>query len=88
MGVTDEIILSLEKLNKVINIDTISQVGTLEAGCVLQDVNNILEKQGFMLPIDLGAKGSCQLGKWFEQVILSYTLASVLCVHVMSQNFC
>ena len=60
---TDEIILSLENLNKVINIDPVSQVGILEAGCVLQDVNTILEKQGFMLPIDLGAKGSCQLGE-------------------------
>ena len=58
----DEIILSLERLNKIIKIDPIALVATMESGCILQDVNNILAKQELMLPIDLGAKGSCQLG--------------------------
>jgi FAD/FMN-containing dehydrogenase len=62
VGLKDEIILSLERLNKIIKIDPIALVGTMESGCILQDVNNLLEKQELMLPIDLGAKGSCQLG--------------------------
>lgn len=62
VGFTNEIILSLERINKVVYIDPIACYAIIEAGCILQDVNNLLEKQGFMLPIDLGSKGSCQIG--------------------------
>lgn len=62
VGILNEIILSLERLSKVISVNPIASYAIVEAGCILQDVNNHLEKQGFMLPIDLGSKGSCQIG--------------------------
>lgn len=35
---------------------------TCEAGCVLEDLENHLATVGLMMPIDLGAKGSCLIG--------------------------
>lgn len=35
---------------------------TCEAGCVLEDLDNHLGIVGLMMPIDLGAKGSCLIG--------------------------
>lgn len=33
-----------------------------EAGCILEQLDNHVGQQGFMMPLDLGAKGSCQIG--------------------------
>lgn len=33
-----------------------------QAGCVLEKLNEYLEEQGFIMPLDLGAKGSCHIG--------------------------
>jgi D-2-hydroxyglutarate dehydrogenase len=33
-----------------------------EAGCVLQRLDEHLSGRGLMMPIDLGAKGSCLIG--------------------------
>jgi len=35
---------------------------TCEAGCVLETLDERLAKDGFMMPLDLGSKGSCQIG--------------------------
>ena len=39
-------------------------VGTLtcQSGCVLQQLDDDISKDGFMMPLDLAAKGSCQIG--------------------------
>jgi FAD/FMN-containing dehydrogenase len=39
-----------------------SGVVICEAGCVLEDLDNALREKGLMMPLDLGAKGSCQIG--------------------------
>ncbi len=33
-----------------------------QAGCVLEVLDNYLADRGYMMPLDLGAKGSCQIG--------------------------
>jgi hypothetical protein len=33
-----------------------------EAGCVLEKLDEELAKYGFMMPLDLGSKGTCQIG--------------------------
>ena len=35
---------------------------TCEAGCILQDLDNHLSTVDLMMPLDLGAKGSCLIG--------------------------
>ncbi|CAD7963257.1 unnamed protein product [Amoebophrya sp. A25] len=60
--VFDEIVLSLERMNGIVDIDERSGVAVFEAGCVLEQANSALEKKGLLFPLDLGAKGSCQIG--------------------------
>ena len=35
---------------------------TCQAGCILEQLDNYAEEQGHTMPLDLGAKGSCQIG--------------------------
>ncbi|KAJ3654795.1 hypothetical protein Zmor_013958 [Zophobas morio] len=60
--VFDEIIVSTELMNKVINLDEKSGVLTCEAGCILQNMDEFLQQKNLIFPLDLGAKGSCHIG--------------------------
>jgi len=33
-----------------------------QSGCVLEHLDDEVSKHGFMMPLDLGAKGSCHIG--------------------------
>jgi D-2-hydroxyglutarate dehydrogenase len=58
----EELILSLKRMNRVLELDASAGVVTCEAGCVLELLNSEVAKQGFAIPLDLGAKGSCMIG--------------------------
>ncbi len=58
----DEIILSLSKMNQILDFDDESGVITAEAGCILENLDNYVGRKGCIMPLDLGAKGSCQIG--------------------------
>ncbi|KAM9708718.1 D-2-hydroxyglutarate dehydrogenase, mitochondrial [Menidia menidia] len=60
--VYDEIILSTSLMKNINSFDDISGILTCEAGCVLENLSLYLEDRGYMMPLDLGAKGSCQIG--------------------------
>lgn len=60
--VFDEIIISMQDMNKIIGFDESYGIVTTEAGAVLEDLHNYLNELGYMMPLDLGAKGSCQIG--------------------------
>eukprot|EP01132_Coremiostelium_polycephalum_P003754 gene3754-4674_t len=60
--VFDEIVLSLSNLNSIEQFDPITGVVTCQSGCVLESIDQYLEPLGYTVPIDLGAKGSCQIG--------------------------
>ncbi|XP_063986947.1 D-2-hydroxyglutarate dehydrogenase, mitochondrial [Diachasmimorpha longicaudata] len=60
--VFDEIIVSMQLMNNIISTDTLSGALVCEAGCVLEALDNHLEDVGLMIPLDLGAKGSCLIG--------------------------
>jgi D-2-hydroxyglutarate dehydrogenase len=40
----------------------VSGVLVAQAGCVLQTLDEHAGERGFLMPLDLGAKGSCQIG--------------------------
>lgn len=44
--------------------DFIVSTGTLtcQAGCILENLDQFVQKQGYTMPLDLGAKGSCHIG--------------------------
>ena len=57
-----EVVVSLERMNKIIDIDPINYTMTLEAGCILSEVQNAARDVGRMFPLSLAAEGSCQIG--------------------------
>jgi len=60
--VHDEIVLSLLRMHQVENVDTRSGIVTVQGGMVLEQLDNHLAEYGFMVPLDLGAKGTCTIG--------------------------
>jgi FAD/FMN-containing dehydrogenase len=54
--------LSLERMNRVEEIDTVSMTATIEAGCILQVAQEAIEARGAFLPLDLGSRGSATIG--------------------------
>ncbi|KAF2905733.1 hypothetical protein ILUMI_00446 [Ignelater luminosus] len=60
--VFDEVVLSTELMNDVISIDDTSGVIVCQAGCILEALDQFLSEKGLMMPLDLGAKGSCHIG--------------------------
>lgn len=62
VGVSNELIISTKFLNKIISIDTISGVLVCEAGCIIQNLMDYVSLYGYLLPIDLGSKGTCVIG--------------------------
>ncbi|XP_027906818.1 D-2-hydroxyglutarate dehydrogenase, mitochondrial [Vigna unguiculata] len=60
--VFDEVIISLSSMNKIISFDKVSGILVCEAGCILENIISFLDNEGFIMPLDLGAKGSCQIG--------------------------
>ncbi|XP_025829494.1 D-2-hydroxyglutarate dehydrogenase, mitochondrial-like [Agrilus planipennis] len=60
--VFDEVVLSTALMNNIIDIDDASGVLVCQAGCVLEVLDQEVGKQGLMMPLDLGAKGSCHIG--------------------------
>lgn len=61
-AILGECILSLERLNKIIDQNDLSQTVRVEAGCVNQALQIFLEPMDRQFPIDLGSKGSCTIG--------------------------
>jgi len=57
-----EVVISLERMNKIIDIDPLNYTMTLEAGCILSEVQNAAKDVGRMFPLSLAAEGSCQIG--------------------------
>jgi FAD/FMN-containing dehydrogenase len=58
----DEIVLSLTRMNKVRAVDPDGFTLTVEAGVILETVQNEAEKVDRLFPLSLGAQGSCQIG--------------------------
>ena len=54
--------LSMERLNGVLELDTDSMTLTAKAGTPLEKLQIIARESGLMLPLDLGARGSCTIG--------------------------
>lgn len=56
------VVLSLERMNRIREIDENSMVMTVEAGTTLQVAQEAAEAHGLMLPLDHGARGSATVG--------------------------
>ena len=57
-----QIVLNLSRMNRVHAIDTRNNTMTVEAGCVLANLQNTAEEAGRLFPLSLAAEGSCEIG--------------------------
>jgi FAD/FMN-containing dehydrogenase len=57
-----QIVLSLQRMNAVRGIDAANLTITVEAGCVLQALQEAARNAGFLFPLSLAAEGSCTIG--------------------------
>ena len=57
-----QILLNLKRMNQIRELDVANQTITLEAGCILQSVQEKAAAQDFLFPLSLGAEGSCMIG--------------------------
>ena len=58
----NQIVLSMTRMNAVRAIDKDNLTITVDAGCVLQNLQAVAENAGFLFPLSLGAEGSCTIG--------------------------
>ena len=61
-GSGTQLLLSLTRLNRVRAIDAANLTMTVDAGCVLQQVQEAAAAQGLLFPLSLAAEGSCTIG--------------------------
>jgi FAD/FMN-containing dehydrogenase len=57
-----QIVLSLNRLNKVLGVDAANLSMTVQAGCLLADVQKAADEAGLLFPLSLAAEGSCTIG--------------------------
>jgi D-lactate dehydrogenase (cytochrome) len=57
-----QIVLNLSRMNRVRAIDTRNNTMTVEAGCVLANLQKTAEEAGRLFPLSLAAEGSCEIG--------------------------
>jgi len=62
VAVRDEIVVTTERLNQIHSLDATTGLLKCQAGCVLQELQEYCSSKGHLVPIDLGAKGSCFIG--------------------------
>ena len=58
----NEVVVSLEKMNKIEEVDTQSRTITVQAGTILENVQRAATEKGLLFPLNFGAKGSAQMG--------------------------
>ncbi|MDM0087508.1 MULTISPECIES: FAD-binding oxidoreductase [unclassified Variovorax] len=61
-GSGTQVVLSLQRMNAIRGIDEANLTMTVEAGCILQTLQETAEKAGFLFPLSLAAEGSCTIG--------------------------
>jgi FAD/FMN-containing dehydrogenases len=57
-----QVVLSLERMNRIRSIDPDDFSAVVEAGCILRQVQDAAEAAGMFLGLSLGAEGSCHIG--------------------------
>ncbi|KAA3508413.1 FAD-binding oxidoreductase [Agrobacterium tumefaciens] len=57
-----DIILSLERMNRIRDIDPVANTIVADAGCILDDIHKAASTVERMFPLSLGSQGSCRIG--------------------------
>jgi FAD/FMN-containing dehydrogenase len=56
------VVLSLRRLNRIRAVDPVNRTMTVDAGCILHDIQQAAAGAGMLFPLSLAAEGSCTIG--------------------------
>ncbi|WP_233473902.1 FAD-binding oxidoreductase [Cupriavidus pauculus] len=56
------VVVSLKKMNRVLDVDTVNDTMTVEAGVTLSAARATADENGRLFPLRIGSEGSCQIG--------------------------
>ncbi len=56
------VVLSLARLNSIRQVDPVNRTITVDAGCILQTIQEAATEAGCLFPLSLAAEGSCTIG--------------------------
>lgn len=59
---TAPVVLSLQRMNRILDVDPVGNTLIAQAGCILQNLQAEAARHGRLYGVTLGAEGSCQIG--------------------------
>lgn len=79
------VVLSLRRLNRIRQLDAANGTMTVEAGCILEDIQQAALEAGMLFPLSLASEGSCTIGGNLSSnaggtAVLRYGNARELCL--------
>ena len=57
-----QVVISLERMNKIIEIDEQGKTITCESGAIIENIIDAVKDKDLLLPLNFGARGSAQIG--------------------------
>lgn len=57
-----EVVLNLSRMNRIDSVDILGRTVRVQAGAITEAVHEHCAKEGLLWPIDLAAKGTCEIG--------------------------
>jgi FAD/FMN-containing dehydrogenase len=61
-AVRPAVVISLKKMNRIREIDTVNNTLNVEAGCILETIQEAASQAGRLFPLSLASEGSCTVG--------------------------
>jgi len=62
VAASGELVVSFERMNKVLDFNAADRTLTVQPGIVLETVHKAAREHGLVYPVDFGARGSCTIG--------------------------
>ena len=87
LGELQSVVVSLERLRKIRRVNSVARTAVVEAGVVLQTLQNFVTEQDLSFPLMFGARGSAQIGGCLStnaggSNVLRYGSARDLCLGI------
>src|SRR5581483_5179493 len=61
-ALNSEVVVSFEKMNRILDFDPFDQTVTVEAGVITETLQNFAHEKGLYYPVDFASRGSSQIG--------------------------
>ncbi|MFK8047041.1 MAG: FAD-binding oxidoreductase [Halioglobus sp.] len=59
---SEEVVICMNRMNRILDIDVMNSTVTVEAGCLLESVREAVADKGLYYPLDYGGRGSATVG--------------------------